>query len=140
MNILICGISSHTVIRSIGCKTTCGELKRQLGVRRLRSCGQMLKNDHTFFDNDVIHVLERLRGGMEVNVDQIHRLPAEVTRDFLSYFTDKLCHCLPLCLCPHFLCFACSLCLLSSLCVPLVVVSLYLLFVFLSLVFAPVCF
>jgi hypothetical protein len=144
--VLICGMSS-TVIRSIGRKTTCGELKRQLAVSRLMSCGQMLKDDHTFFDNDVIHVLGRLRGGMEVNWDQMHQLPDEVTRDFLSYFTDTLCHCLPLCLCLHCLCLSCSLRLLSSLCVPLVVDSLYLcisyslyLFVFISLVFVPVCF
>jgi hypothetical protein len=66
MKVLICGLSSQTVIRSIDRITTCGELKRQLGVSRLMSCGQMLKDDHTFFDNDVIHVLGKLRGGMEV--------------------------------------------------------------------------
>jgi hypothetical protein len=80
-------MASQTVIQSIGRKMTCRELKQQLGVSRLMSCGQMLKDDHTFFDNDVIHVLGRLRGGMEVDWDQMHQLPAEVT-------TDKLCHCL----------------------------------------------
>jgi hypothetical protein len=125
VKVLICGMSS-TVIHSIGRKTTCWELKRQLGVSRLMSCGQLLKDDRTFFDNDVIHVLGRLRGGMEVNWDQVHQLPDEVTRDFLSYFTDKRCHCLPLCLCPRCLCLSCSLGLLSSLFVTLVFVSPYL--------------
>jgi hypothetical protein len=82
MKVLICGMPSQTVVRSIGRKTTCGELKRQLGVSRLMSCGQMLKDDHTFFDSDVIHVLGRLRGGMEVNWDQ---LPDEVTRDSIIF-------------------------------------------------------
>jgi hypothetical protein len=68
VKVLICGISSQTVVRSIGRKTTCGELKRQLGASRLMSCGQTLKDDQTFFNNEVIHVLGRLRGGMEVNV------------------------------------------------------------------------
>jgi hypothetical protein len=84
---------------------------------------------------------------MEVNWDQMQQLPDEVTRDFLSFFTDKLCHYLPLCLCPRSLCLSCSSGLLSPLCVPLLVVSLYLctsqswyIFVFVSLVFVPVCF
>jgi hypothetical protein len=75
---------------------TCGELKRQLGVSQLMSCGKFLKDAYTFFDNDVVHVVGKLRGGMEVNLDQ---LPDKVT----PFFTDKPCHCLPLCLCPRFL-------------------------------------
>jgi hypothetical protein len=74
VKVLICGVSSQTVIRSVGRKTTCGELKRQLGASRLMSCDQTLKDGHTFFDNDVVHVLGRLRGGMEVNFDQMIQL------------------------------------------------------------------
>ncbi len=136
MKVLICGMSSQTVIRSIGCQTTCGELKRQLGVSRLRSCGQMLRDEHTFFDNDVIHVLGRLRGGMEVNVDQIHQLPYEVTRNFLSYFTDKLCPCLRLSLPTLSLSLLFSLSSLVSNCSPCRCLSLPLYLV----VFVPVCF
>ena len=44
VKVLICGLSSQTVIRSIGLKTTCGELKRQLGVSLLMSCGQTMNN------------------------------------------------------------------------------------------------
>jgi hypothetical protein len=29
-------------------------MKRQLGVSRLMSCGQMLKDGHAFFDSDVM--------------------------------------------------------------------------------------
>ncbi len=67
---LICGLASQTVIRSIGRETTCGEMKRQLGASRLIRCGQNLKDDQTFFDKDVIHAVGRLRGGMEVKFDQ----------------------------------------------------------------------
>jgi hypothetical protein len=73
---------------------TCGELKRQLGVSQLINCGKFLKDAYTFFDNDIVHVVGKLRGGMEVNLDQ---LPDKVT----PFFTDKPCHCLPLCLCPQ---------------------------------------
>jgi hypothetical protein len=111
MKVLICGMSSQTVIRSIGRTTTCGELKRQLSVSRLMSCCRLLKDDHTFFDNDVIHVLGRLRGGMEVNWDQMDQ------SDQMNYLPD-ICHCLPL-----FLCLSRSHYLLSSFCVTLVVVS-----------------
>ena len=100
----MCGMSSQTVVRSICRKTTCGELKRQLGVSRLMSCGQTLKNDHTFFDNEVIHVLGRLPGGMEVNWDKW------ITFQILVIVPD-FSHCLPL-----YLCRSRSLCLLSSLC------------------------
>ncbi len=55
---------------------TCGELKRQLGVSQLMSCGKFLKDAYTFFDNDIVHVVGKLRGGMEVNLDQ---LPDKVT-------------------------------------------------------------
>ena len=96
---LICGISSQTAIRSIGRKMTCGELKRQLGVSQLMSCGKFLEDAYTFFDSDVVHVVGKLRGGMEENLDQ---LPDKVTRD-LPFFTDKPWHCLPLCLYPRFL-------------------------------------
>ena len=96
---VICGMSAQTLIRSIDRKFTCGELKRQLGVSRLMSCGKILKDVHTFFDNDIIHVLGRLQGGMEVNLNQ---LPDEVTRFyhisliFLELSSLRLC---PRCLC-----------------------------------------
>jgi hypothetical protein len=106
VKVLICGLSSQTVIRSIGLKTTCGELKQQLGVIRLMSCGQMLKDDHTFFDNDVIHVLGRLRGGMEVNWDKMNQLP-DISLIIVSLF----------------LCLSRSRFLSSLFCAPLVVVS-----------------
>ncbi len=106
---LICGISSQTVIRSIGRKMTCGDLKRQLGVSQLMSCGKFLKDAYTFFDNDIVHVVGKLRGGMEVNLDQ---LPDKVTRDFTTF----LWHCYPLCLCPRCLSLLLSLSCLVSLC------------------------
>jgi hypothetical protein len=49
---------------------TCGKLKGELGVSRMMIGGKFLKNDHTFVNNDIIHVMGRLRGGMEVNFDQ----------------------------------------------------------------------
>ncbi len=64
------------MIRSIGRTLTCGELKRQLGASRLMSCGRVLKDDHTFVDNNVVHALGQLRGGMEVRIeDKMNLLP-----------------------------------------------------------------
>ena len=79
---LICGMSAQTLIRSIGHKFTCGELKHQLGVSKLMSCGKILKDAHTFFDNDIVHVLGRLHGGMGVHLNQ---LQDEVTRHFTIF-------------------------------------------------------
>ena len=55
------------VIRLIDWKTTCGKLKSELGVSRIMSSGKCLKNDHIFMNNEIIHALGRLHGGMEVN-------------------------------------------------------------------------
>jgi hypothetical protein len=40
------------------------------------SCGRVLKDDHTFVDNNVVHALGQLRGGMEVRIeDKMNLLP-----------------------------------------------------------------
>ncbi len=67
VKVLIRGLNSTTVIRLIDGKTTCGKLKSELGVSRMMSSGKSLKDDHTFMNNEIIHALGRLRGGMEVN-------------------------------------------------------------------------
>jgi hypothetical protein len=71
VQVLIQGLNCKTVIRLIDRKKTCGELKSELGVSRMMSRGICLKDDHTFFSNEIIHALGRLRGGMEVNFDQM---------------------------------------------------------------------
>ena len=67
VKVLIRGLNSTTVIRLLDEKTTCGKLKSELGVSRIMSSGKSLKDDHTFMNNEIIHALGRLRGGMEVN-------------------------------------------------------------------------
>ena len=71
VKVLIRGLNSTTVIRLIDEKTTCGKLKSELGVSRMISSGKSLKDDHTFVNNEIIHALGRLRGGMEVYFDHM---------------------------------------------------------------------
>jgi hypothetical protein len=70
VKVLIRGLASTTVFRLIDGNMTCGKLKSELGVSRMMIGGKFLKDDHTFVNNDIIHVMGRLRGGMEVNFDQ----------------------------------------------------------------------
>ena len=69
VKVLIRGLASTTVFRLIDGNMTCGKLKGELGVSRMMSSGKSLKDDHTFVNNDIIHVMGRLRGGMEVNFE-----------------------------------------------------------------------
>jgi len=68
VKVLIRGLNSTTVIRLIDGKTTCGKLKSELNVSRMMSSGKFLKDDYIFMNNEIIHALGRLRGGMEVNL------------------------------------------------------------------------
>ena len=67
VKVLIRGLSSTTVIRLIDGKTTCGKLKSELNVSRMMSSVKFLKDDYIFMNNEIIHALGRLHGGMEVN-------------------------------------------------------------------------
>jgi hypothetical protein len=69
VRVLIRGLNSTEIIRLIDGKMTCGKLKGELGVSRMMNSGKTLKEDHTFVNNEIIHTLGRLRGGMEVNFD-----------------------------------------------------------------------
>ena len=65
---IITGLGPKTVIRQIGRINTCEELKRELKACRIVSCGgHSLEDDHTFVEKEVIQVLGRIKGGMEVN-------------------------------------------------------------------------
>jgi hypothetical protein len=120
VKVLIRGLASTTVFRLIDGNMTCGKLKSELGVSRMMIGGKFLKDDHTFVNNDIIHVMGRLRGGMEVNFDQSNTVKRKMCfLRFIFRFCSPTQTCIPF--------GVVSGGLYRSLCMSLLVVSLSLL-------------